>query len=136
MSALTEDKQIELQDGAELDYPVAASTKIYGGALVAVNAGGYALPGSDTSGLIFQGIAMSQQDNSSGANGDKRIVLKRKGLIKVVMGTAITQANVGDSVCLDDDQTVDLAANTTNDIPCGKIVQFIDTTHAWIDIEK
>ena len=136
MTALTEDKQIELQDGVEEDFPVAASEKIFGGALTCVNADGYCLKGSDTAGLIFQGIAIEQKDNSDGSNGDLDIVLRRRGLIKVVIGTAITQANVGDKVFLVDDQTVDLSANVTNHIPCGIIAGYIDATHAWIDIES
>jgi len=53
----------------------------------------------------------------------------------MTLGTAITQANVGDNVFLVDDQTVDIAANTTNDIFCGIIAAYIDSTHAWVDIE-
>ena len=135
MTALSEDKQIELQDGVEKDFPVAATEKIYGGALACVNAAGYALEGSDTAGLIFQGIAMEQKDNEDGTNGDLDVVLRRRGLVKVIMGTAITIANVGDNVFLVDDQTVDLTANVTHNIFCGIIAGYIDTTHAWIDIE-
>ncbi|MDA3832597.1 MAG: hypothetical protein PF495_04295 [Spirochaetales bacterium] len=136
MTALSEDKQIEIQDGVEKDIQVAATEKIFAGALSCVNAAGYALEGSDTAGLIFQGIAMSQQDNSSGANGDLDIVLRRRGLIKCILGTAISIANVGDKVFLVDDQTVDITANVFNHIPCGIIAGYIDTTHAWIDIES
>jgi len=135
MTALAEDKQIELQDGVEKDFPMAASEKIFGGALSCVNAAGYALEGSDTAGLIFQGIATNQADNSSGSNGDISVVLRRRGLVKVIMDTAITIANIGDNVFLVDDQTVDLVANVTNNIFCGIIAGYIDTTHAWIDIE-
>lgn len=135
MTVLSEDKQIELQDGVEEDFPVADGEKIFAGALACVNAAGYCLEGSDTSGLIFQGIAMSQQDNTDGSNGDLNIVLRRRGLIKCILDTAITQANVGDNVFLVDDQTVDLTANVTHNIFCGIIAKYIDTTHAWIDIE-
>jgi len=135
MPALTEDKVLQKSDGVELDFPVAASQKIFGGAMVCVNAAGFALEGSDTAGLIFQGIAMNQVDNSAGANGDKSVVLRRRGLVMVTMGTAITQANVGDNVFLVDDQTVDLTANVTNAIFCGIIAKYVSSTIAWIDIE-
>ena len=135
MTVLSEDKQIELQDGVEKDFSVAANEKIFGGALCCVNANGYALEGSDTANLIFQGIAMDQKDNSSGSNGDLDVVLRRRGLVKAIMDTAITIANVGDNVFLVDDQTVDLTANVTHNIFCGIIAGYIDTTHAWIDIE-
>lgn len=135
MTALTEDRVLQKSDGVELDFPMAASEKIFGGALACVNAAGYALEGSDTAGLIFQGIAMSQEDNSSGGNGDKSVVLRRRGLALVNMGTAISQANVGDNVFLVDDQTVDLTANVTNHIFCGVIAKYVTTLLAWIDIE-
>jgi len=135
MTALTSDKQLERTEGVELAFPVAASQTIYGGALTCVNANGYAVPGADTNGLIFQGVATERQDNASGSDGDLDVVLRRRGLIKVIMDTAISQANVGDNVFLVDDQTVDLTANVTNNIFCGVIAGYIDSTHAWIDIE-
>jgi len=135
MTALSEDRAIERADGVELDFPVYESVTIYGGAFAAVNAAGYALPGSDTSGLIFEGVATEQKDNASGSSGDLDVTLRRRGLFKAILDTAITQANVGDNVFLVDDQTVDLAANVDNNIYCGVIAKYIDTTHAWIDIE-
>ena len=135
MTALTKDKKIEYREGVELEFEMAATEKVFGGALACVNADGYCLEGSDTAGLIFQGWATQQVDNTDGDDGDLSIVLRRRGLVKVILGTAITIANVGDNVFLVDDQTVDLVGNTTNDIFCGIIAGYIDTTHAWIDIE-
>lgn len=135
MTAATEDQSMQYAEGVELDFPVAASQKIYGGTFNAVNAAGYALPGADTANLIFQGMSIEQVDNSSGSNGDKDVTLRRRGLFKAILGTAITQANVGDNVFLVDDKTVDLTANVTHNIFCGIIAKYIDTTHAWIDIE-
>jgi hypothetical protein len=136
MTALSADKNNpQRSDGEDLGFPVAATACVYGGALACVNAAGYALAGSDTSGLIFQGMALEQKDNSSGSNGDLTVVLKRRGLVKCILDTAITQANVGDNVFLVDDQTVDLVGNVSNNIFCGIIAGYIDTTHAWIDIE-
>lgn len=135
MTALSEDKQIQRQDGVEKDFPVDDGDTIYGGALVSVNAAGYLVAGADTSGQIFQGVAMEQKDNASGSDGDLDCTVRRRGLVKCIMDTAITQANVGDNVFLVDDQTVDLTANVTHNIFCGIIAGYIDTTHAWIDIE-
>jgi len=135
MTALTEDKEIQYTEGVELPFEVYQSTTLYGGSFVCVNAPGYAVPGADTAGLIFEGIALEQVDNSSGSDGDKSVVLRRRGLIKATLATAITIANVGDNVFLVDDQTVDLVGNVNNNIFCGVIAGYIDTTHAWIDIE-
>lgn len=135
MTALAQDKAIERTEGVELSFPVINADIIYGGGITCVNADGYALPGSDTAGLIFQGIALERVDNSSGQAGDKSVTLLRRGLIKMTFATAISQANVGDNVFIVDDQTVDLADNCTNDIFCGVIASYIDSTHAFVDIE-
>jgi hypothetical protein len=132
---LAADKALEYTEGVELGFPVINADIIYAGSLVCVNAAGYALPGSDTSGLIFQGVAVERVDNSTGNAGDKTVRLRRRGLIKMKLATAITQANVGDNVFLVDDESVDIAAQTTNDIFCGIIAGYIDSTHAWVDIE-
>ena len=135
MTALTEDKSIERQDGVVKDFSMAATEKVFGGAFVCVNAAGYALEGSDTAGLIFQGVAEEQVDNADGLDGALDIEVRRRGLFKAILDTAITIANVGDNVFLVDDQTVDLTANVTHNIFCGIIAGYIDTTHAWVDIE-
>ena len=59
----------------------------------------------------------------------------RGGLFKATLGHAITQANIGNDVFIVDDETVDLTANVANKIFCGVIAQYIDSTHAYIDIE-
>lgn len=135
MTALAADKDLEYREGVELSCPVDDGDIIYGGAFACVNADGYLVDGNDESGLIFMGVAIEQKDNSSGSDGDLECQIRRRGLIKAIMGTAITQANVGDNVFLVDDQTVDLTANVTHNIFCGIIAEYIDTSHAWIDIE-
>lgn len=135
MTALTADKKTEYTEGVEISIPVDDGDKIYAGSLVCVNADGYAVPGADTAGLIFMGVAREQADNTNGQDGDINVTVRRRGLFKMAFATAISAANVGDNVFLADDQTVDLAANVTNDIFCGIIAGYIDTSHAWVDIE-
>jgi hypothetical protein len=131
---LTSDKQIERTDGVQLAFPVNGTSKIYAGALVCVDADGYLVPGADTAGLIFVGWATQQRDNTSGDDGDQVCVVQRRGLVRCDIAS-VTQANIGDSVFLVDDETVGLAATTTNDIYCGIIAGYIDATHVWVDIE-
>lgn len=135
MPALTADRNTERKDGVLVPTPVIQNDCIYGGSLVAINAAGYALPGSDTAGLIFHGIADARADNSTGANGAINVIARRRGLFLFALATPITIANVGDNVFLVDDQTVDLTANVTNKIFCGIIAGYHSTTAAWIDIE-
>lgn len=135
MSALTQDKKTEYTEGVEITLPVYQATTIYAGALVAVNASGYAIPASDTSGLFFMGVAREYVDNSSGSSGDKTVTVRRRGLFKMTLGHSISVANIGDNVFVVDDQTVDVAANVTNAIFCGNITGYISSASAWIDIE-
>lgn len=132
---LAADKALEYTEGVEVGFPVDDGDKIYAGALTCVNADGYAVPGGDTAGLIFVGVSIEQADNTLGNDGDLIVRVRRRGLIKMELATAITQANVGDNVFLAGDDKVDLAGNVTNDIFCGIIAGYIDTTHAWVDIE-
>jgi hypothetical protein len=135
MAALTADRNTHWAEGDIRGYKVAASTKIYAGSLVALNASGYAVPGADTASFKFLGVAHEYIDNSSGANGDKTVTVRRKGIHRfAAAGMAIT--NIGDAVYLVNDQTVGLAATTTNDIACGKIAEFISATEVGVDIDK
>jgi len=135
MGALEEDKKTEYTEGVLLAFEVLASAEIFAGSFVCVDANGYAQPGADTAGLIFEGVATEYVLDSSAVSGTEKVILRRRGLFKALMGTAITIANVGDNVFLADDQTVDLTANVNENIFCGIIAGYIDTTHAWIDIE-
>jgi len=132
MIALSADKKTEYREGVEASFPVDDGDIIYAGALVCVNADGYLVPGADSDGLIFVGVAREYADNSGGQDGDVSAVVRRHGLFKMAFGHSISQANVGDNVFIADDQTVDLTANTTYKIFCGVIAEYIDATHAWV----
>lgn len=133
--ALAADKKTEYTEGFEVSIPVDDADHIYAGAMVCVNAAGYAVVGGDTAGLIFMGIAREEADNSLGLDGAINVLLRRRGLFKMTFQTAISIANMGDNVFIYDDEKVDVAGNVTNDIFVGIIAKYIDTTHAWVDIE-
>ncbi len=132
--ALAADKKLEYKEGVEVPVPVKTATEIFAGSFLCVDATGWGVPGADTAGLIFQGVSRTYVPSTSG-NGAATAIARRRGLIKTTLGTAITQANVGDNVFLVDDQTVDLIGNVSNGIFCGVIAEYVDTTHAFIDIE-
>ena len=135
MTALAADKKTEYREGVDISIPVDDGDTIYAGAMVSVNAAGYAVAAGDTASTLFVGIAREQADNSLGLDGAINVTVRRRGLFKMSFATPITIANVGDSVYIADDQNVDLVGNVTNDIFAGIIAEYIDTTHAWIDIE-
>lgn len=134
MTVLTQDKKIERTDGVELPFPVKEAANIFAGALVATDATGYLVRGSDTAALVFQGFAIEHRDNSDGQSGDIVCTVRRRGLIKCGIAAA-GQDDVGKNVFLVDDQTVGLAATTTHDIFCGTIAGYVNSTTVWVDIE-
>ena len=95
--ALSADKKTEYREGVELSVPVSAGDKIYSGGWVCFGADGYLVPGADTAGLIFAGLAREYVDNSGGSDGDLNCKIRRRGLVKALLGNTITIANVGDS---------------------------------------
>lgn len=112
--------------GWQLPFPVAASTTIYKGALVCLNGDGYLVPGADTAGLRFVGVARDGADNSSGGAGDKEVVVVTQGSI-VAKKTSATVGDLGENAYLEDDET--LALSTDNDVHAGLIVGVIDSGH-------
>lgn len=121
MAALNEDRNTSRQDGKILGPAVAASTKIYGGSLVARNASGYMAPAADTANFVVMGVSEEYVDNSAGANGDKTVRLRRKkGFWLANSGTnAVTVAHLGANVYVENDQTV-ASSGGTNNIVAGK----------------
>ena len=133
MAALTKDRATPYRDGIELDFPVAANTKIYAGSLVCANSTGYAVPAADTAGLKFAGVALEQADNTGGANGALTVRLRRSGAFQFD-AASITQAMVGTAMYIVDDHTMDDASGPTNDIRIGVLVKYVADTQGWVDI--
>ena len=132
MSALTRDRATPYREGIEVEYLVAANTKIYAGSLVCVNAAGYAVPAADTSGYRFAGVALEQVDNS---DGGKNVRVRRAGVFEFD-AVSISQGMVGVAMYAADDHTFDDAAGPTNDIKVGLLVKYVSATKGWIDIAR
>jgi len=133
MAALTEDRNTPYREGVELEYDVAASTKIFGGSLVCLNATGYAVPGADTASFKFAGVAQEQVDNTGGADGDKKIRVRKTGIHRFA-ASGMTIADIGKPAFVSDDQTV-AKSGLTNWVGCGRIDEFISATEVGVDIE-
>lgn len=108
---------------ALLSIPVKASTLIYAGALVCIEAG-YAVPGSLATGLIAVGRAESKVDNSAGASGDLSVQV-RPGVFRYANSAgadAIAQDDLGKDCYVVDDQTVALTSASATRSLAGRIV--------------
>lgn len=132
MTALTADRNTARRAGDEYSHPVAASTKIFAGSLVALNATGYAAPGSVATTLKVVGRAEEQIDNSAGADGAKSVKVSR-GVFKFANhGTnTLNRTHIGSTCYIEDDQTV--GSSATGKSVAGTVLQ-VDSDGVWVKI--
>lgn len=135
MAALTRDRATKYREGVEVEFPVAASTKIFAGSLVCVNANGFVTPAGDTAGYTFVGVAQEQVDNTSGSNGAKVVRVRRTGVFEFD-AASLTQAMMGQPMYAVDDHTFDDAGGAINDVKVGVLVKYVSATKGWIDIAR
>ena len=132
--ALTADRNTPHRDGEIIVVPVAANVKIFAGAIVAANATGYATKGATATTLTYLGRADEYVDNTGGADGAKTIQVRRGKAFKWKnsAGDAVTQAELGKTCYIVDDETVS-KSNAGGNIqsPCGKVVG-IDSDGVWV----
>ncbi len=133
MAALQEDRYIWRRDGRILSIPLKADAQIHKGALVC-RSGGYAVPAADTASLTFAGVATESADNTDGADGAASVRVWQSGVFPVFKPNAAA-SEAGLAVCAVDDQTVNLASVTTNDVACGRIVRIIDADEVEVKID-
>ncbi len=134
MTALTANRYTRFRDGLITAHPVKAAAKIYKGSLVCADATGYAVPGADSAGLLFLGVALEESDNSGGADGALSVRVQAQGVFCFAKTGAIAQAQLGAALYVFDDQTVALAATTANDIACGR-VEALDGADVWVRLK-
>ena len=127
MTALAADKNTKSKQlGRSISLRVAATTEIFKGAAVRLDATGFAIPADDAaggSGVV--GVAEEHVDNSAGADGALRVRV-RKGVHMFVNNGNVVQATVGGLVYSVDDNVVGLVADTTNDHLVGTVDDFSD----------
>lgn len=133
--ALTKDRNTKRRDGVQFNDPVAASTRIFAGSLMCLDAAGNAVPGSTATTLTARGVAQEQVDNSAGAAGDLRIE-SRRGVFPFANSAAadeITRADIGANAYIVDDQTVAATDGTSTRSVAG-VIRDVDSDGVWIEI--
>lgn len=134
MTALAKDVQRRKLNipGTRIALPVAAGEVIHDGALVAVDATGHAVPAADTAGLKVMGVAIEGFDNTGGADGVIGENPQRYCVVETgAYSFAATGGAAGVQAMVADDNTVDIAANTTNDIPVGIFLEPDPESSQW-----
>jgi hypothetical protein len=124
MANLTAAREDLRKDDDLIAFQVKAATTIFKGAIVGVDATGYAKPAAPADKRIV-GIAYEGSNNTIGANGATLVRVSRKGSV-VLNATGITQANIGDKVYVTDDNTVTTTA--TGSIQVGVIDEVLSAT--------
>jgi hypothetical protein len=131
--AVTANQVIKVQEGDRRSYPVEESTRIYQGTLVYVNAAGYACDVTATGVNAFVGIAVSEADNTSGADGAIEVEVYTEGDFELT-GTFNSITDVGMPAYGDDNYAVVVALGATS-VRIGRVVRFISTTKAIVAIQ-
>lgn len=132
--ALTADRNTPMKDGELIAVPIAANVKIFAGALVAANATGYATPGATATTLTYLGRAEESVDNTGGAAGAKTVMVRRGKAFKFKnsAGDAVTQAELGKTCYIVDDETVSKSnAGGNTQSAAGEVIG-IETDGVWV----
>lgn len=135
MTALSKDRNTPRRDGIQFSDPVAASTTIFAGSLVCLNASGYAVPGSTATTLRARGVAQERVDNSAGGAGALNVETRR-GLFPFANSAStdqISRADIGNSAYIVDDQTVAKTNGTSTRSVAGTI-RDVDDAGVWVEI--
>jgi len=130
--AVTANQVIEKREGRR-SYPVAASVHIYEGTLVFLTAAGYATDVTATGVNGFVGVAVGEQDNSTGSAGDLTVEVWAEGEF-VLQGTGFAQADVGSKVYAEDNYAVGVSISTAS-VPIGMVTEFISSTKIRVEID-
>lgn len=114
-------------------YTCTTGTTIYEGSLVMVTSStNLALPGADTTGCAFVGIA-TETVVSAAAGQTINVKFGHEELL----GANATLAAVTGAACvIHDSDLVTTVAAGTNDVKVGEVVQPIGTTAAWVKIRS
>ena len=133
MAALAKDRNTPIRLGDEISVPVKAATKIYAGSLVVAD-GGYAKPAVKAQSLVALGRADEFADNSSGADGDIKVRVRRgvfKWATTAVQAGKVTVTEIGKDVHIADDQTVDKRDAATS--KAGKCLEIAADGEVWVE---
>lgn len=131
MAAATAEINTPERPGLTTSYPVAASTTIYAGTLVALNSAGNAIPAADTAGLRVVGRAETTVANA-GSAGAATVEVKEGVFLYNNSATDAVDADDRGKICfVEDDNTVS-ETGTTHRVVAGRVVD-VTSAGVWVD---
>lgn len=131
MTTLANAKPRAYGEGLFEEYPVIAADIIYEGAAVGENGSGYARPLQ--AGDAFLGFAQQTVDNTAGAAGAKRVIVRPRGSIELPVGSLAITANDRPAVYASDDDTFTLTASTNSLI--GYVSRYVSSGVGIVDFD-
>ena len=131
--AVTANQLVNREDGNYGGGPVLTSITLYIGTLAFIDAANGFITNVVNSGANkFAGITRDYVDNSSGASGDKKIILYERGTFELE-GAGFTQADVGKKAYASDNFTVTTTATSNTYI--GTITRVISATKIQVALD-
>jgi len=133
--ALSKDRDTQRREGVQFGDPVAANAKIHAGALVAINAQGYAVAAGAVAAQRTRGVAQASIDNTGGGNGGKTVQVRR-GTFNFKNSAAadlIARADIGADCFVVDDETV-AKTNGAGARPKAGVIRDVDASGVWVEV--
>lgn len=115
---------------------LADSQTVYEGALITVNASGLGLVGADSASVLFMGVAR-EAVTSSTSNTTKYVEYEYGHEEWFAKNAAVTVADIGANLVINDDGTITDAGDGTNDVVVGigVDIETIDgTAGVWVRV--
>ncbi|QDG74448.1 hypothetical protein [Labrenzia sp. PHM005] len=134
MTALTTDRRTPERVAALREFPLAAATTLYAGAMAALNAANELVPMSASTTLRAVGRCEARADNSAGASGDVsgRVKIGCFRFANSAAADEITTADIGSTCYGVDDQTVAKTDGTGTRSAAGTIFD-VDANGVWVE---
>lgn len=131
MANLIKDRMVTRKSpGTGFGYPVLAGVKIFGRAIVAITAAGFAVLPDHADAIKVVGIAEEAIDNTTGDSGDQYVEVENGPWNLPVDGADVS--HIGDTVYAADDQVLQLT-NAGGELAAGTL-KTIDQDGPWVVI--
>lgn len=126
---ISADRNTPYRPSQLFSYPVAASTHLYAGQAVVLDASGNAEAASLATGKVAVGICQ-EEVNNTGSAGAKNVTVKI-GCFKLANYGSITKTSIGDIVYFYDDVSVQASGSSAS--PAG-VMRDIESDGVWVEI--
>jgi len=131
--AASKDQALAYRDGAAYGYGVKAVTIIYARTIVALTAGGLAVPAGHADAVVIAGVAKHHADNRDGFDGDGVLPVMKGDAYPFAFDAAPAYADIGKPVYAIDDNTVSLSDSGGTRLLAGTL-DGIEGGTAWTRI--